>query len=140
MFYGAMDALLDAGAAAASYSRAIAADPGANLLICYGFLQALFVQQDAVETLSRAVGLDWRPNTDERLREIRDTRNRLSGHPARAGENERPPRFSSAIIPGHDINQKGFRGHVYYDDMIVVVNVDVSKLLNDNEARLLIQL
>jgi hypothetical protein len=74
------------------------------------------------------------------LREIRDTRNRLSGHPARAGENEKPPRFSSAIIPDHDINRNGFRGHVYYDDMIVHVDVDVSTFLIDNEERLLTQL
>jgi hypothetical protein len=140
MFYGATDALLDAGTAAAGYGRAIAAHPGAKLLICYGFLQALFVQQDAVATLSRAVELDWRPKDDERLREIRDTRNRLSGHPARAGENEKPPRISSAIIPDHDINQNGFRGHVYYDDMVVQVDVDVSLFLNDNQERLVIQL
>lgn len=140
MFYGATDALLDAGTAAASYSRAIIADPGARLLVCYGFLQALFVQQDAVETLSRAVGLDWSPNTDDRLRQIRDTRNRLSGHPARAGEKERLPRFSSAIIPDHDISKNGFRGHVYYDDATIVIEVDVSLFLNDTQERLLIQL
>ena len=95
MFYGATDALLDAGTAAASYGRAISLDAGANLLACYGFLQALYVQQDAVRTLSRAVGLNWHPNSDERLKEIRDIRNRLTGHPARADRSEAP---SSAIL------------------------------------------
>jgi hypothetical protein len=137
MFYGATDALLDAGAAAASYSRAIASDPGVKLVVCYGFLQALYVQQDAVRTLSLAVGLDWHPNMDERLRQIRDTRNRLSGHPAFAGEKQKPPRISSAIIPNHDITENGFRGYVYYEDGIEdLVEVDVSSFLKDNEERL----
>jgi hypothetical protein len=57
MLYGAMDALLDAGTAAASFARSVSPDTGANILACYGFLQALYVQQDAVITLSRAVNL-----------------------------------------------------------------------------------
>ena len=140
MFYGATDALLDAGAAAASYSRAITSDSGANLLVCYGFLQALYVQQDAVQTLSLAVGLDWSPNEDERLRQIRDLRNRLSGHPAFAGKNEKPPRLSSAIIPGLHITQNGFCGHLYYNDGFETLEVDASSFLKDNEKRLSIQM
>jgi hypothetical protein len=140
MFYGATDALLDAGVAAASYGRAVALDPGARLLVCYGFLQALYVQQDAVRTLSLAIGLNWHPNMDERFRQIRDARNRLSGHPAFAGQNERPPRVSSAIIPSHDITQNGFRGHVYYEDGSEDLEVDVSSFLKDNEERLAVQM
>ena len=140
MFYGATDALLDAGAAAESYSRAINLDPGVKLLACYGFLQALYVQQDAVQTLSLAVGLPWHPNEDERLRQIRDTRNRLTGHPAWAGKNEKPPRLSSAIIPDDDITQDGFRGHVYYQDGIEDLEVDVSSFLKDNDERLAAQM
>jgi hypothetical protein len=56
MFYGATDALLDADTAALGYGRAISPDTSVNLLACYGFLQALYVQQDAVRTLSQAVG------------------------------------------------------------------------------------
>ena len=138
MFYGATDALLDAGAAAASYSRAIDSDRGVKLLVCYGFLQALYVQQDAVRTLSRAVDLKWNPNADERLRQIRQTRNRLTGHPALAGQNEKPRRLSSAIIP--DIAKGGFRGHVYYDDGTENIEVNVSSFLKDNEERLVVQM
>jgi len=64
----------------------------------------------------------------------------LSGHPARAGEKERPHRLSSAVIPANDIGQNRFRGHVYYDDMTVDLDVDVSLFLNDNQERLVIQL
>jgi len=140
MFYGATDALLDAGTAAASYSRAIAHDKGINLLVCYGFLQALYVQQDAVQILSRSVGLDWRPDEDGRLKEIRDARNRITGHPARAGEKQKPPRPSSAIIPYGDITQRGFRGHVYYEDGVEDIDIDVPSFLRDNEKHLAIQM
>lgn len=86
MFYGATDALLDASMAARAFGKAIRSDPPINLLICYGFLQAIYIQQDAVSILSEAVGIKWNPNDNLTLREIRDTRNRLTGHPAFAGE------------------------------------------------------
>src|ERR1700754_1022321 len=98
MFYGATDALSDTSNAAGNYEHAITPNMGSNLLACYGFLQALYIQQDAIITLSRAVGLNWHPNGNERLRQIRDARNRLTGHPALAGERENPRRLSSAII------------------------------------------
>src|ERR1043166_9764507 len=71
-FYGATDSLLDSHTAAENYSSAIGSNTGVNLLICYGFLQALYVEQDAVRTLSLAVGLDWHPRMDRRLNEIRN--------------------------------------------------------------------
>ena len=71
MFYGATDALLDASMAAAAFSRAVRKESAIDLLVCYGFLQALYIQQDAVLTLSRAVGLSWHPNDDPVLRKIR---------------------------------------------------------------------
>src|SRR5277367_2749467 len=92
MFYGATDALLDASMAAGAFSRAVRGESPVDLLVCYGFLQALYIQQDSVLTLSRAVGLSWHPNDDLVLKRIRDIRNRLTGHPAYAGEKERPPR------------------------------------------------
>lgn len=140
MFYGATDALLDASQAAASYASIISVDTGANLLACHGFLQALYVQQDAVITLSRALGLNWHPNGNKRLKKIRDARNRLSGHPALAGEHEKPRRQSSAIIPYSGITKRGFRGHVYYGDGSEDVQVDVATFQNDNEKRLALQM
>jgi hypothetical protein len=140
MFYGATDALLDAGTAAASYRRAISSDTGVNLIACYGFLQALYVQQDAVRTLCRAVGLKWHPNSNERLKEIREIRNRLTGHPALAGEQTEPRRLSSAIISYNDIGPERFRGCVYYDDGAEIIEVDVSTVLEDNERQLVAQM
>jgi hypothetical protein len=70
MFYGATDALLDATQAAASYAEVVSVNP----LACYRFLQAPYIQQDAVGILSRSVGLTWKPEDNDRLKEIRDIR------------------------------------------------------------------
>jgi hypothetical protein len=140
MFYGATDALLDTSQASESYEQAITSNMGANLLACHGFMQALYIQQDAVITLSRAVGLSWHPNGDERLKQIRDTRNRLTGHPAFAGMHENPRRLSSAIIAYDDITKLGFRGHVYYEDGFEDINVDVAAFRKDNEDLLSLQM
>jgi hypothetical protein len=140
MFYGATDALLDTSQAAQSYEHAVISNMGANLIVCYGFLQAHYIQQDAVITLSRAVGLSWHPNGDERLKQIRDARNRLTGHPAFAGEREKPQRLSSAIIAYDDITQLGFRGHVYYEDGSEDIKVDVAAFRKDNEDLLSLQM
>jgi len=140
LFYGATDALQDAIGAARSYGRSSLSDIGVSLLAAYGFLQALYVQQDAVWMLSRSVDLDWHPNHNPRLKEIRDVRNRLTGHPALAGERNKPPRLSSAIIPYRDIGPDGFRGHIYYDDGIENIHVSTALYIEDNEAQLYLQM
>jgi hypothetical protein len=98
-FHGAMDALLDASEAAASFHLAVGANPGANLLACYGFLQAIYVQQDAVLNLCKALQLKWHPNDEERLSDIRNLRNRLCGHPASSEREASSARPSSRTNP-----------------------------------------
>jgi len=88
-------------------------------------------------TLSRAVGLDWHPNSDERLREIRDIRNRLTGHPARADKSNDP---SSAILVYNAVTPSGFTGHVYYENRSQTINVEVVRMLADNEIHLITQM
>jgi hypothetical protein len=140
MFYGATDTLADASHAAGDYEKAISLNDGSNLLVCYGFLQALYVLQDAIITLSRAVDLSWHPNTNGRLKQIRDVRNRLTGHPALAGERDNPRRLSSANIAYDDITALGFRGHIYYEDGFETIDVDVQAFRRDNEELLLLQM
>lgn len=140
MFYGATDALLDASMAGRAFSRAVQSDPAVNLLACYGFLQAIYIQQDAVLTLSRSVGLEWRPNDAPRIKEIRELRNRLTGHPALAGENEKPPRPSSAVIAYNNISPTKFSGHIYLEGRSEIVEIQPASILEDNEKYLTIQL
>jgi hypothetical protein len=56
-----------------------ASDDGQNYLTLYGILQVLFVQQDAVEHISKALGIEYTP--DSVLADIRETRNDAIGHP-----------------------------------------------------------
>jgi hypothetical protein len=52
-------------------------------LLVYGVLQALFVQQDAVENLCQALVIHYEP--DQLLNEIRDIRHDSTGHPSKRG-------------------------------------------------------
>jgi hypothetical protein len=140
MFYGATDALLDASTAAAGFGQAVRGAAAIDLLICYGFLQALYIQQDAVWTLTRAVGLKWHPNSDPIVKKIRDIRNRLTGHPALAGERDQPKRLSSAVISYSDIRPGGFSGYISYEDRGEPIKIDVVMMLQDNEAQLIHQM
>lgn len=56
---------------------------GEKYLILYGVLQALFLQQDAVEHLSEALGLAY--TIDPQIKQIREIRNDSSGHPTKRG-------------------------------------------------------
>jgi hypothetical protein len=53
--------------------------PGENYLTLYGILQVLFVQQDAVQHLAEALGIDYAH--DPVLKGVRDNRNDAIGHP-----------------------------------------------------------
>jgi hypothetical protein len=55
----------------------------ATYLLVYGILQALFIQQDAVENLCQSLVIDYAP--DRLLKEIRDVRNDTTGHPTKRG-------------------------------------------------------
>jgi len=136
-FFGATDALWNTNIDESAYSDGIKNAPGSYLLLCYGFLQALYVQQDAVTTLSKALGIDWKAESDSKLIHIRDIRDRLCGHPALR---DRSHKVSSAIIIRHEISETGFAGAIYYDDGFKKVTVDVPEFLRINQEQLLVQM
>jgi addiction module HigA family antidote len=137
--FGATDALLDASEAARAFSSVITGNTNGDLLVCFGFLQSLVVQQDAVANLSELVDLGWDPWDDKRLAEFRNVRNRLCGHPARA-DKPKGARKSSGIIVRGSIGKSGFKGAIYYEDGFESVDVDVTIWLADNETRLASQM
>ena len=55
--------------------------PGSSYILAYGFLQTLFVQQDAVRNLHEALGICSEPDT--LLDEIRELRHDSIGHPTK---------------------------------------------------------
>jgi hypothetical protein len=103
-------------------------------------LQVLYVQQDAVATLAKSLGMRWKPESDADLKLIRDARNRLCGHPAESGGNIKNGRISSAIIIPHEITDERFSGAVYYEDSFDKITVDVRRFLYVNRERLLVQM
>lgn len=138
LFLGATDALLDTEFALSNVARGVPSDRQHAILACYGYLQALYIQQDAVALIWRALGIAGNPLADTRVRRVRELRNRIAGHPARAeklGPGKRP---SSAIINLHDISpSSGFKAVIYYDDEMDVVDVSFTQLLADNCSGLL---
>lgn len=58
-------------------------DYGSKYLYVYGVLQALFVQQDAIQNLTQALQISYNP--DPLLVQIREIRNDSIGHPTKRG-------------------------------------------------------
>jgi hypothetical protein len=133
LFFGATDALLDTEFALSNVSRGVPADKQHGILACYGYLQALYIQQDAVALIWRALNIAGEPLADPKVQQVRELRNRIAGHPARAEKMGPGKRPSSAIINLHDINpSSGFKAVIYYDDDMDVVDVSFTELLADN--------
>lgn len=138
LFFGATDALLDAEFALSNVARGVPADKQHAILACYGYLQALYIQQDAVALIWRALNIAGKPLADPKVRRVRELRNRIAGHPARAEKLGFGKRASSAIINLHDISPTtGFKAVIYYDDDMDVVGVSFAQLLADNCGGLL---
>lgn len=79
-----LDTVGDTELAIRAYEQSRKPRTAADLyLLVYGVLQALFVQQDAVENLCKALVIDYVP--DKLLKEIRDIRNDSTGHPTKRG-------------------------------------------------------
>lgn len=130
---GALDAFFESRSAEGEYGTAVHA--GAKTLACYGFLQALYVQQDAVATLSKGVGLNWAPKKNRKLRRIREARDRLTGHPSEATDGKQ---LSSAIL--YDITEAGFVGAVYFEEKSERIAVNAEEYRRDNEQALIEQI
>lgn len=124
-FTGALDALHDTEEALWSLSAGLPPTEAAAKLAAYGFLQALYVQSDAVAEMETALELPKQALGQEDVAHIRDIRNRLVGHPARRewGKKTRPSTGNLSLMRTAD----GLRleGGIYYDDGFEVVSIDV---------------
>lgn len=77
---------------------------GSAYILVYGFLQALFLQQDAVRNLCQALKLEYSP--DPLLKLIRDVRNDAVGHPTKRRDGKRT---SFSFISRLSISKLGFQ-------------------------------
>lgn len=83
MLCSCLDAIGDTSECIDVYSPAERNEPlGARYLALYGILQALYVQQDAVSNLAKALGIEY--TRDPILTQVRDVRNDAVGHPTKS--------------------------------------------------------
>lgn len=84
-----LDAVEDTKLAIDSYVKIESEDDEGRLyLLVYGVLQALFVQQDAVNHLCEALDIDPQKDKFPGLKDIRDARNESVGHPTKKNQSK----------------------------------------------------
>jgi hypothetical protein len=134
-FYGATDTLVAVSDALAQFD-VMKRKP--TLLECYGFLQVLYVAQDAVQILSESVGLgDWKyGEATSCLMRVRDLRNRICGHPAHSSKTSKEYEISSSFIDRESISAYGFSAVIYYEKRWEEVEINFQKLSRQNEKGL----
>jgi hypothetical protein len=107
---GAMDSLHDMESALVGLWGKIERGEKPTELECLGFLQAIYIEQDCVREIYRALKRTDFALTAE-LKLIRDMRNRVSGHAAFA-EQVKPP--GSAMWKPASISSSGFEMVIYF--------------------------
>ncbi len=136
--FGATDTLLESSLAASAYEETYSQDTGAQVLIAYGFLQSLFVMQDAVRQLHWAVfKKDCKVWENKDLSEIRSARNRIAGHPSRADrEKSDGLGISSAFFPFFMLLKTSFLAQLYLQKGSVEIFVNVPDWRRRNKSEL----
>jgi hypothetical protein len=115
---------------------------GEKYLLVYGALQALFIQQDAVENLAEALGVTYEANPQ--LKQIREVRNDSIGHPTKRYDGK-----AFNFIGRYSLTHHGFRlmktfsedrEPVFFDvnipDLIKTQQMALTKALTEMIAKL----
>jgi hypothetical protein len=119
-------------------------DKGYLYLIIYGLLQALYVQQDAVESLVRGFNPSQTPRykieDEPEAKEIRDIRNAAIGHPTvhgNANSSKTPGVQMSFHISQFSMRKNGFTlMTAYADGRHTMKDIDLVDLIRKNRAML----
>lgn len=102
----ALDIIGDAESALTAYTdNDFPTQTGEKYLRIYGAMQGLFLQQDALRDLIKAIHPTKEIPVNDVLRDIREARNASVGHPTRLGW--KPP-FSTHGIVQHSMRKEGF--------------------------------
>ena len=106
---------------------------GKLYLAVYGVLQGMFLQQDALMNLANAIGIPFRLDDYPSLKDIREIRNRIVGHPTsykrRKSESYYAIDRSSLSLKRLDVMEYKREG-----GQVQVASVDVMQELSDNES------
>ncbi len=102
----ALDIIDDAESALTAYTdNDFPTQTGEKYLRIYGAMQGLFLQQDALLDLIKAIHPAKKISVKDILKDIREARNASVGHPTRLGL--KPP-FSTHGIVQHSMRKEGF--------------------------------
>lgn len=109
-------------------------DPGLQYIYTYGVLQAVFVQQDAIENLTEAFDIPY--SRPESLQRIRQLRNASIGHPTKQG---RGKRTTYNFISRMTMSKNGFDLLRHSDEKSYeMVSVDIPQIVNDQFEEIVI--
>ena len=101
-------------------------------LVIYGVLQGIFLQQDALLNLAQALGFPFRIDDYTDLKDIREIRNRIVGHPTNYRRNKVESYYA---INRMSLSLKRFDVMEYQEDgQRHVTSVDITQTLSDNES------
>lgn len=120
-----LDVIEDADLAVDAYVKnELGNDDGEKYLRLYGVLQALFIQQDAVDNLCESLRFANNLKEYPELEEIRDIRNDSIGHPTKRG-NHKSYHFISRIT----ISKSGFQLVSNYENKTAFRDISVLDLI-----------
>ncbi len=131
----ALEVVSDTEMAISAYSsNEFGEDIPLKYLAVYGLLQAIFVQQHAVEHLCQSLGLTVTILADyPRLKEIRKIRYDIVGHPTQRGLGSVPKSYHS--ISQITLNHNGFTSRTSFEGNIPseLKEIDLIALMSDQE-------
>ena len=139
MLTSAMDTVDDTESAILSYERSDDSDKGMLYLLIYGLLQAMYVQQDALANLVRALSPkeNYEIGSEPEAKFIRDIRNSTVGHPTKRGEantkeGKPPGEQTSFAIAQHSMCKAGYT-------LVKTSNLHETEFLDYDMGRLIAQ-
>ena len=107
-------------------------DKGKLYLAVYGVLQAMFLQQDALQNLASLLDFPYKMDNYPGLKEVREVRNQIVGHPTRY---KRKGTESYYAINRMRLSLRTLQVLEYNDqDQRQMRTIDIKQALSDNEA------
>ncbi len=107
-------------------------DKGELYLAVYGVLQAMFLQQDALQNLASLLDFPYRMDNYPGLKEVREVRNQIVGHPTSYRRNGTESYYA---INRMKLSLRTLQVLEYNDqDQRQMRTIDIKQALSDNEA------
>ena len=126
-----LDVIGDTEEAIAAYSAKEFGDTkSAHYLAVYGLLQSIYVQQDAVINLCESLGIREKVEKYSKLKEIREIRNDIVGHPTKRDQRKGQP-TSYHHISRMTLSQSGFTLASFFSNDLrpQFRHIDISELV-----------